>query len=148
MSITYIHYDNISLTHNSHKFSGKLLPLLLAVNSHKLSIHNCVLKDSVSNSVSIDLQHAGYSVELYLTNITIVNGSNELGFGGDIYIAAENQSNYLVTIKDSYINHSRGCAISLRLQRGYLCQTCNKHYNRQEYTAKIHIHDHLVMKIQ
>jgi len=118
----HIHYDNLT-TNNSHKFIDKILPLLLSVNSHKLSIHNCVLKDCVFNSVSINLYHAGYSVELYLTNITTVNSSNEGNLGRDICIDTENESNYLVAIRDSFINHNRGCAISLRLQRGYLCQT-------------------------
>ena len=52
----YVHYGN-SYCHSNHpqKCSNKTLPLLLAVNSHKLSIHNSVLTKSVSNSVSIDL---------------------------------------------------------------------------------------------
>ena len=65
-NLTLINYENINLTRNLHKF--KTLPLLLAVNSHKLNIHNSLLKKSAGNSVSIALQHAGY--ELCLTNIT------------------------------------------------------------------------------
>jgi len=68
-----INYENINLTHNLHKI--KILPLLLAVNSHKPNIHNSLLKKSAGNSVSIALQHAGY--ELYLTNITVVDGNRE-----------------------------------------------------------------------
>jgi len=68
-------YENINLTRNFHKF--KTLTLLLAVNSHKQNIHNSLLKKSAGNSVSIALQHAGYGVELYLTNITIVDGNKE-----------------------------------------------------------------------
>jgi len=117
--------------------------LLLAANSHKLSIHNCVLKNSVHNSVSIDLQHTGYSIEFYLTNITIVNGSNEGTLGGDIYIDARNESNHLVTIRDSYINSSRGNAISLHLQRGYLCQTIHViNTIIDKSAAGIYIHDY------
>jgi len=82
----WINYENINLTHNLHKF--KTLPLLLAVNSHKLNIHNSLLKKSAGNSVSIALQHAGYGVELYLTNITVVDGNREKHVWGDICIYA------------------------------------------------------------
>jgi len=55
--------------------------------------------------------HAGYGVELYLTNVTVADGNGEKHIGSDICIYAKNESNYLMTIRDTYFNHSRGCAI-------------------------------------
>ena len=44
-------------------------------------------------------------------------------FGRDIIIDAKSDTNYLLTIRDSYFGHSRGCAIYLQLQTAYLYQT-------------------------
>ena len=135
----YVSLENCNTTH--YKCSKKTLSLLLAVNPHKLSIHNCVFTE-IYNSVRIDLQHAGYSVELELTNITSVNGgsSSKRISEGDIHIDAKSEANYLVKIRDSYIGHSRGCAIFLRLQ---MLQT---YYSEAHFSQTVHVINNTIDK--
>ena len=82
------------------------------MNSHKLHIHNCVLRDGSSGSMTVYLYHSGYEVKLDLMNITALNGGDVVS-ERDIFISTGSEANYLVTIRDSYIGHSKGAAISV-----------------------------------
>ena len=47
--LIYISYDKCNQNH--HKCSNKTMSFLHAVNSHKLHIHNCVLRDEITGSM-------------------------------------------------------------------------------------------------
>ena len=87
--------------------------LLHAMNTHKMHIHNCVLRNGRDGSVTITLHHSGYNVVLDLMNITAFNGGGSPHSDGDISIGIQSVVNYLVTIRDSYIGYSTGAAISV-----------------------------------
>ena len=105
-----------SCTEVSHKCTNKTKSLLHAVNSHKLQIHNCVIEYGTTGSMKVNLDHTRYKVELDLLNITALNGGNGLS-RGDIHIRIQNEVNYVVTLRDSYIGNSEGAAISILLLR-------------------------------
>ena len=97
-------YENCNQIHyNSHRCTN---------NSHKLHIHNCVLRNGSSGSMTVHLYHSGYEVEVDLMNVTAHNGGGRF-LEGDIFISVRNEANYMVTIRDSYIGHSKGAAISV-----------------------------------
>ena len=112
-----IWYENCNMTHyHSHRCSNKTESLLHAVSSHKLHIHNCVLRDGTSGSIGIILYHVGYNVELDLMNITALNGGG-VGQEGDIYIDTGSVANYIVTLRDSYIGNCEAAAIYVASRR-------------------------------
>ena len=108
----HIWYENCNQIHpTSHGCSNKSMNLLHAVKSHKLNIHNCVLKHGRhGGSVRITLHHDRYKVEVDLMNITAFNGGGT-SYLGDISIDIYHKAYYYVTIRDSYISSSKGAAI-------------------------------------
>ena len=81
----------------------------------KLHICNCVLRGGRSGSMTIELDHAGYKIEVDLMNITVLNGG-DVHKKGDISIHIGNKASYVVTLRDSYIGNSKGGAISVAQQ--------------------------------
>ena len=72
----YIAYENCNqIQYNSRRCSNKTKSLLHAMNSHKLCIHNCVLRYGSSGSMTVDFNQVGYKVELDLMNISVLNGA-------------------------------------------------------------------------
>ena len=65
--------------------SNNTKSLLNSVNSHKLHIHNSVLRDGKDVSMRFALYHNGYNLDL--VNITVLNGG---GTGIDITLAVKN----------------------------------------------------------
>ena len=105
-----IRYENCNQIH--HKCTNKTKSHLYAVNSHKLHIHNCVLRDGRGGSMKIVLNSDWYDVELDLMNITVLNGGGTPN-NGDISVYTQCIANYLVTLRDSYIGRSEGVAITV-----------------------------------
>ena len=120
-SILYSHYICIWYENcnrnpfNSHNCSNSTQSLLHSVNSHKLHIRNCVLRDGSGGSMRIILYHEGYKVEVDLMNITALNGGGKF-HTGDISIHIQSGASDIVTIRDSYIGSSKGAAISVSPQ--------------------------------
>ena len=109
----YLRYKNCNqIQYSSLRCSNETKSLLHAVKSHKLHFHNCVLRDGRRGSMKIALYHNGYDVELDLMNLTVLNGGG-VSERGDICIDIGHEANYLVTLRDSYIGHSEGAAISV-----------------------------------
>ena len=108
----FIGYDNCHRIR--YKCSNKTTSLLHAVNSHKLHIHNCVLRNGKDGSVRITLYHIGYKVEVDLMNTSMLSGGVQyIPRVGDLSIQMESQANYLVTIRESYVAYNKGAAISV-----------------------------------
>ena len=68
----FIKYNDCNQFHS--KCSNKTKSIIHAVNSHKLEIHNSLLRDGKDGSMKITYYHVGYKVELDIMGVTILNG--------------------------------------------------------------------------